>query len=483
MAHRLDPVAVEIAHERRVVAGPVGRPLAGSALVDRAVPERDRVERSHRRAVLRAEGHVATLPARPGLLAGREDGEHLVLRAGRAVAEGARVGEDAHVTEGGEHGVVEGAGAGEVGDAEGEVVDHGAFFGAVDLVRKRDAARVFPAGGGTMEARVEHPRPNILPSQDRGLVKRATAPLAVTFAFLAACSGGQAGTPPPGDAGADHSVADAALRDASDGGASATDGGDGGPDGGAGGLLPTDRATVWQPGVTYNGGIPARTTLCATLTASGDTTGNTDTTAIQNALNACPAGQTVQLAGGNFYIVGQGLTFHSNTTLRGSGPGVTTLNAVGTTAPIVVGAQYILYQNQIDLTTDAVQGATSVTTATAGGLSVGQLVAIDEQYDPALTWYDPGSGGGTQKDDYHYCGRSLLGRSVPTRRPGRCPPATAVAEACRTSRQPMGEYAGDGQPGGREGVGEVALRPRVRAHKLDRSVRSRGGNAARVPRR
>ena len=55
----------------------------------------------------------------------------------------------------------------------------------------------------------------------------------------------------------------------------------------------------YPPGVTYNGGIPARSTQCgATVTPSG----GDDTTAIQNAINACPAGQYVQLSAGVFLI-------------------------------------------------------------------------------------------------------------------------------------------------------------------------------------
>src|SRR6185369_13425908 len=55
--------------------------------------------------------------------------------------------------------------------------------------------------------------------------------------------------------------------------------------------LPSDRTTLWQPGVTYNGGIPNRTTICATLSPSG----GDDTAAIQKALDACPDGQVVFL--------------------------------------------------------------------------------------------------------------------------------------------------------------------------------------------
>jgi hypothetical protein len=51
-----------------------------------------------------------------------------------------------------------------------------------------------------------------------------------------------------------------------------------------------------------------------------------------------------------------------------------------------------------------------------------------------------------------------------------------VAE--RAARQPESERTCDGESDGREGVGEVALRPRARPHEGHFAVRSRGGNAA-----
>jgi hypothetical protein len=51
-----------------------------------------------------------------------------------------------------------------------------------------------------------------------------------------------------------------------------------------------------------------------------------------------------------------------------------------------------------------------------------------------------------------------------------------VAE--RTARQPESERACNGEPYGREGIGEVALRPRARPHERHFAVRPQGGNAA-----
>src|SRR6266478_6654723 len=63
----------------------------------------------------------------------------------------------------------------------------------------------------------------------------------------------------------------------------------------------------YPPGVTYNGGIPARPTQCGpTLTPLGG--GQSDTSRIQAAISACPAGQNVQLGAGvvPMYVIGSG---------------------------------------------------------------------------------------------------------------------------------------------------------------------------------
>jgi len=158
--------------------------------------------------------------------------------------------------------------------------------------------------------------------------------------------------------------------------------------------LPNDRATVWKPGVTYNGGIPTTRTQCgATLTPSG---GN-DLSQIQNAINACTANKYVLLGPGTFTISGSGQSIaitKSNVTLRGSGPGVTILTRsdgavdgsyfMNAAAPIVwVGPNRFPSRPSTgyDFTgAGGVDGANSVTLASAptGGFTAGQIVLVDE---------------------------------------------------------------------------------------------------------
>jgi hypothetical protein len=89
------------------------------------------------------------------------------------------------------------------------------------------------------------------------------------------------------------------------------------------GVLPSDRdaSANWRmAGLLSVGGIPARTTVCATVNPSG---GN-DTTNIQNAINNCPAGQVVSLAAGTFTVAGGSyILLNKGITVRGAGAGQT----------------------------------------------------------------------------------------------------------------------------------------------------------------
>src|SRR3989442_1463642 len=84
------------------------------------------------------------------------------------------------------------------------------------------------------------------------------------------------------------------------------------------GILDTSRAIDWnQAGVI--GGIPNRTSICATL--------NPGATAAQinSAIAACPSGQVVFLNAGTYNLSGAITIARSNVTLRGAGPDQTKL--------------------------------------------------------------------------------------------------------------------------------------------------------------
>jgi Pectate lyase superfamily protein len=175
-------------------------------------------------------------------------------------------------------------------------------------------------------------------------------------------------------------------------------------------MFPPDRITTWNPRVP--GGVPARSKVCANVSAATYGNGARDATAgIQAAIEACPAGEVVLLSAGTFTInSGNFLLIDKGITLRGAGPGQTTLQktdgakaGVAATGPkpspiVILGpirwATNGGFAGSTDLTADAVKGAYSVTVATASGLRAGQTVLLDEL-----------SGAGWQTDP---CGRGQI---------------------------------------------------------------------------
>lgn len=154
------------------------------------------------------------------------------------------------------------------------------------------------------------------------------------------------------------------------------------------GILPPERSTLWNPGIP--GGIPDRTNVCATVTASSFDNGSKDATAgIQSALDGCAPGRVVQLSAGIFRISSGPIRLTKGITLRGAGPTQTLLKAPDGTnqAVVVIGRQWLHPGASTNLTANAIKEANSVTVASTSGLSVGQLVLIDETIDRSLSYY------------------------------------------------------------------------------------------------
>jgi len=163
--------------------------------------------------------------------------------------------------------------------------------------------------------------------------------------------------------------------------------------GGVDGLLPADRnaSANWQmAGMLSAGGIPNRSEVCATISPLGND--RDDTRNIQNAINNCPLDQVVFLAAGVFTIAeGEYVLLNRGITLRGSGPGATTLKRtngakLGSYQPgskpspmIIVGPmRWNNSTTSTALTADAAAGTTSVQVTSTTGLAVGQIVLLDE---------------------------------------------------------------------------------------------------------
>jgi hypothetical protein len=154
-------------------------------------------------------------------------------------------------------------------------------------------------------------------------------------------------------------------------------------------IIPADRSTVWNPGLNSVGGIPNRTTVCATVQAS--TYGNGTQSAsqgIQNAIDNCPEGQVVMLSAGEFKITST-IHIEKGVTLRGQGPTQTKLKMPpGTSSSsglILIGILWGQNIQATNLASDGVKGSHSVTLVNNPGLTVGEFVTIDQLTDPNLT--------------------------------------------------------------------------------------------------
>ena len=164
-------------------------------------------------------------------------------------------------------------------------------------------------------------------------------------------------------------------------------------------VLPADRRTLWNPGVV--GGIPVRTTICASVDASTYGYGTQDASSgIQAAINACPLGQVVQLSEGVFTINNNILLINRGITLRGAGATSTTLQRTNGARPhspdvqvndpvVIIGPARWPSPNDStsqNLTVDGEKGAYSVTVANGNGFAPGQFVLLDEDGYNTGSW-------------------------------------------------------------------------------------------------
>ena len=154
---------------------------------------------------------------------------------------------------------------------------------------------------------------------------------------------------------------------------------------------PSRRIDWTQAGIP--GGIPVRTTICATLNAATYGNGSTNaTSAIQNAIDGCPAGQVVYLPAGT-YVTTQTIHLRSNRTLRGAGPGQTTISYQGATGRSVLDIKGNTYNDIWSLrrtfavTGGATKDSRQITLSSTAGISVGDVLLIDQLNDGVLVDY------------------------------------------------------------------------------------------------
>lgn len=149
------------------------------------------------------------------------------------------------------------------------------------------------------------------------------------------------------------------------------------------GILNPSRAIDWTaPGVM--GGIPNRTTVCATSACAAATAAGAGATLAQlnAALSSCPSGNVVLLASGTYNINGS-LTVPSNCTLRGAGTLNTVLNATGSSGAVIrMGTSGASATNSTAILSGATAGSTSIGVTSASGISTGTYLMITELNDP-----------------------------------------------------------------------------------------------------
>jgi hypothetical protein len=162
------------------------------------------------------------------------------------------------------------------------------------------------------------------------------------------------------------------------------------------GILDPARARDWTlAGIP--GGIPTRTTVCATVT-----TGMSNA-AIQTAIDNCTAGQVVVFGAGTFNNVD--INVDSGITLRGQGANSTILSLSDN---IILGngtswlGSWPSTPASTSWTGGLTRGSTVLTVSSTAGLSAGQTILIDET-NPS--WVDTGGNAGTC-GSANSCGRN-----------------------------------------------------------------------------
>ncbi len=152
----------------------------------------------------------------------------------------------------------------------------------------------------------------------------------------------------------------------------------------ASGIISPSRMINWSnAGVT--GGIPNRTTVCATLSAGATAS------QINSAIASCPSNQVVYLNAGT-YNLSSGIDFggHSNVTLRGAGPDKTLLVFTGDTSCNGLSADICIAgsnswqggpNNVANWTAGYAAGTTQITLSNTSNLHPGSSFIVLDQLD------------------------------------------------------------------------------------------------------
>ncbi len=156
----------------------------------------------------------------------------------------------------------------------------------------------------------------------------------------------------------------------------------------ANGIIAPSRMIDWSS-AGVEGGIPNRTTVCATLSPGASAS------QINNAISSCPSGQVVSLAAGTYNLSGM-IEFYqkSGVTLRGAGSNETFLVFTGRGSCNGFAAEICIHGSPISIsspnnlanwTGGYSQGTTQITLDNTTNLRVGDLIALDQTNDASDT--------------------------------------------------------------------------------------------------
>ncbi|HEX5412876.1 MAG TPA: hypothetical protein VFZ27_13585 [Terriglobia bacterium] len=156
----------------------------------------------------------------------------------------------------------------------------------------------------------------------------------------------------------------------------------------ASGIIAPSRMVNWSS-AGVQGGIPDRTTVCATLSPGASAS------QINSAIASCPSGQVVSLKAGT-YNLSSGINFdsHSNVTLRGAGANQTFLIFTGSVSCNGFQADVCIEgdsnwsggpTNSASWTGGYSQGTTQITLSSTSGLVPGNMLILDQANDSSDT--------------------------------------------------------------------------------------------------
>ncbi len=163
-------------------------------------------------------------------------------------------------------------------------------------------------------------------------------------------------------------------------------------------VIPANRVATWAGTVGVEGGIPNVTTVYTTLPASATLA------QINSAIASCPSNQVVMLSAGTYTLGGQILFNNRNgVVLRGQGdstvlkftgsPYFANILVQGSSASVIWSGA----SGSVNWTGGYAQGSSNITVASTSGLSIGQMICLDQLNDnndvnAANAWETTGTG-------------------------------------------------------------------------------------------